>query len=223
MDRTAPAPTFALAPSPVSRQHGGTLLGFIVGLVVGLAVALGVAIYITKVPVPFMNKGLNRSAERDAAEEQKNKDWDPNAPLYGKNPARPVEKAEPADAAAGDSRPKDAATQVDPKSADPIGDLAKASEAKSKSDAKAETKPEASDPFIYYVQAGAYRTSEEAEAQRARLGMIGLEAKISEREQGGRVVHRVRVGPLNTKVEAERVRDRLEDARIDSAMVRVQR
>ena len=65
--------------------------------------------------------------------------------------------------------------------------------------------------------------NQSAEAQRARLGMIGLEAKISEREQGGRVVHRVRVGPLNTKVEAERVRDRLEDARIDSAMVRVQR
>ena len=213
MDRTAFPSTSATVA--LRRQRGGTLLGFIVGLVVGLAVALGVAIYITKVPVPFMNKGLNRSAEQDAAEEQKNKDWDPNAPLYGKNPARPVEKAEPADASSSEAKPKDAATQVDPKSADPIGDLARASAGQPKADA--------TDPFIYYVQAGAYRTTDEAEAQRARLGMIGLEAKISEREQGGRVVHRVRVGPLNTKVEAERVRDRLEDARIDSAMVRVQR
>ena len=223
MDRTASA--FILPPgsAPQRRQHGGTLLGFIVGLVVGLAVALGVAIYITKVPVPFMNKGLNRSADQDAAEEQKNKDWDPNAPLYGKNPARPVEKADPAETTAGDAKPKDAATKVDPKSADPIGDLARASESKPKADAKTDGKPEATDPFIYYVQAGAYRTNDEAEAQRARLGMIGLEAKISEREQGGRVVHRVRVGPINTKTEAERVRDRLEDAHIDSAMVRVQR
>jgi len=221
MDRTASPSTPATVA--LRRQRGGTLLGFIVGLVVGLAVALGVAIYITKVPVPFMNKGLNRSAEQDAAEEQKNKDWDPNAPLYGKNPARPVEKAEPADAAQSEAKPKDAATKVDPKSTDPIGDLARASEGKPKADGKTDSKPDASDPFIYYVQAGAYRTTDEAEAQRARLGMIGLEAKISEREQGGRVVHRVRVGPLNTKVEAERVRDRLEDARIDSAMVRVQR
>jgi len=207
----------------MKQQRGGTLLGFIFGLIVGLSVALAVAIYVTKVPIPFLNKGVHRSPDQDAAEEKKNKDWDPNAPLYGKNPARPVEKAEPADAAQSEAKPKDAATKVDPKSTDPIGDLARASEGKPKADGKTDSKPDASDPFIYYVQAGAYRTTDEAEAQRARLGMIGLEAKISEREQGGRVVHRVRVGPLNTKVEAERVRDRLEDARIDSAMVRVQR
>jgi hypothetical protein len=50
--------------------------------------ALAVAVYVTKVPVPFMNKGQSRTAEQDAAEARKNKDWDPNAPLYGKNPAR---------------------------------------------------------------------------------------------------------------------------------------
>ena len=57
-----------------SDQRGGTVLGFILGLIVGLVVALGVAVYITKVPIPFMNKGLNRTAEQDAAEEKKNKD-----------------------------------------------------------------------------------------------------------------------------------------------------
>ena len=79
------------------------------------------------------------------------------------------------------------------------------------------------DPFIYFVQAGAFRTNEEAEAQRAKLGMLGLEAKVSERDQGGRTVYRVRVGPLDNKADAERVRDKLETAHLDSAMVRVQR
>ena len=37
-------------------QHGGTFLGIIIGVVIGLAGALAVAIYVTKVPVPFMNK-----------------------------------------------------------------------------------------------------------------------------------------------------------------------
>ena len=46
--------------------HGGTLLGLIIGLVLGLLVALGVAIYVSKVPVPFMNKGTQRSAEPTA-------------------------------------------------------------------------------------------------------------------------------------------------------------
>ena len=69
----------------MKRQRGGTILGFIIGVVVGLGIALGVAVYVTKVPIPFMNKSQSRTAEQDAEEAKKNKDWDPNAPLYGKN------------------------------------------------------------------------------------------------------------------------------------------
>ena len=43
------------------QQRGGTILGFILGLIVGLGVALGVAVYVTKVPVPFLNKGESRN------------------------------------------------------------------------------------------------------------------------------------------------------------------
>ncbi len=61
-----------------------------------------------------------------------------------------------------------------------------------------------------------------AQAQRAKTSLLGLDAKVSERDQGGRTVYRVRVGPVD-KAEAERVRAKLEAAHIDSAMVRVQR
>ena len=71
-------------------QRGGTFLGIIIGVVLGLAGALAVAIYVAKVPVPFMNKNQTRKPEQDAAEAQKNKNWDPNAPLYGKHPVRPA-------------------------------------------------------------------------------------------------------------------------------------
>jgi len=228
----------------MNQQRGGTLVGFIIGLVVGLAVALGVAVYVTKVPMPFMNKGQMRSADLDAAEAEKNKDWDPNAPLYGKKGAKPGDKVDEPKLEVKPEPKQDAAIKVDPKSADPLGDLAKvkAAEPKPESKAKPETKATevkaaesksvepkvteskvaSADPFIYFVQAGAYRTTEEAEAQRAKTGMLGLETKISERDQGGRTVYRVRVGPLD-KVEAERVRAKLEAAHIDSAMVRVQR
>jgi cell division protein FtsN len=217
----------------MNQQRGGTLVGFILGLVVGLAVALGVAVYVTKVPMPFMNKGQTRSADSDAIEVEKNKDWDPNAPLYGKKGAKSADKTdEPKPEAKPEPKQPehkpDAAAKVDPKSADPLGDLAKVKAAEPKSEAKApepkaaEAKPASTDPFIYFVQAGAYRSTEEAEAQRAKTGMLGLETKISERDQGGRTVYRVRVGPMD-KVEAERVRAKLEAAHIDSAMVRVQR
>jgi len=200
----------------LKQQRGNTLVGFIIGLVVGLTVALGLAIYVTKMPIPFMNKGQTRSSEADSAEDKKNKDWDPNAPLYGKNPAKSADKAD------GDAK-------TDTKSADPIADFAKPKPTESKPvEAKSvETKPSEepsanNDPFIYFVQAGAFRTADEAEAQRAKLGFLGLDAKLSEREQGGRTVYRVRVGPID-KVEAERVRSKLENAHIESAMVRVQR
>ena len=220
---------------PKNQQRGGTLVGFIIGLVVGLTVALGVAIYVTKVPIPFLSKGQNRSADADAAEAEKNKDWDPNAPLYGKKGGKSADKSDETKPD-GKTDPKtDAAAKVDVKSADPLGDLAKVKSAEPKSEAQpkaaeakppeskaADVKPTPADPFIYFVQAGAYRTPEEAEAQRAKTGMLGLETKISERDQGGRTVYRVRVGPLD-KAEAERVRAKLEAAHIDSAMVRVQR
>ena len=226
-------------------QRGGTILGVIVGLLLGLAAALAVAIYVTKVPVPFVNKGSSRGADQDAAETKKNKDWDPNAPLYGKNPAKPVPVATspsvtgtvtpPAASASSPKADKAAAkteakpeiksetkttTKADPKpSADPLGDLAKAKSAGS----PAVSSAGGADPFVYFVQAGAYRTTDDAEAQRAKLSLMGLDAKITEREQSGRTVFRVRVGPFDKKDEADKTKEKLDGGGIDTALVRVQR
>ena len=52
------------------KQRGNVIVGVIIGVVIGLAAALAVAVYVTKVPVPFLNKGPSRSAEQDAAEER---------------------------------------------------------------------------------------------------------------------------------------------------------
>ena len=49
----------------MKQQRGGTILGFIIGVVVGLGAALAVAVYVTKVPVPFLNKGQSRGPEQD--------------------------------------------------------------------------------------------------------------------------------------------------------------
>jgi len=190
------------------QQQGGTLLGFILGLVVGLAVALVVAVYVTKVPIPFMNKAQSRNAEQDAAEEKKNKDWDPNAPLYGKNPAKPAAPAEPTDAAPA-ATPAAGASAEDKKTDDPLGDLARAKAG--------------ADPFVYFVQAGAYRSEPEAQAQKAKLALKGLTSAVSERDQDGRTVYRVRLGPFDSKDDAEGTKKKLDSAKIDSALVRVQR
>jgi cell division protein FtsN len=215
----------------IKQQRGGTTLGFIIGMVVGLGAALAVAVYVTKVPIPFVNKGQTRSADQDAAEAKKNQNWDPNTPLYGKNPVKPVAPAaidaavavpEPAPAATVKPLPEVPATpapapKAAPKppaaSADPLGDLAKA---RASSTATAE-------PFAYFVQVGAFRTTEDAESQRAKLSLSGVEAKVTEREQAGRTVFRVRVGPFNKKEEADKTKEKLDTAGLDTALVRVQR
>lgn len=248
----------------LSRQQGGTFLGLIIGLVLGLGLALAVAVYVTKVPVPFVNKGNTRNVEQDAVEAKKNKDWDPNSMIQGKSSMRsatgavtdsssekdadsprtvpaakkaeapaesksdvkaetkteakaetkPVAKTEPKPDAKPDVKPesKPESKKESTTSADPLGDLAKAKSAGS-----------TADPFTYMVQTGAFKGADEAEAQRVRLMLSGVDAKVTEREQSGRTVFRVRSGPFERRDDAEKMKEKLESAGYEAVMVRIQR
>jgi len=221
----------------VRSQRGGFAMGLIVGLLIGLALALGVALYIAKVPSPFHDKVPHRTPEQEAAEAEKMRSWDPNAGLGGKPvPPRPA----PASAAAvppvaGDAP---AAIPVPP----PVAAPAPPAAPKSNRDAAAilsgeplpAPAPKASapaparaatgaDPFVYFVQVGAFSSQDDAEQQRARLALQGFGAKISEREQGGRTIHRVRVGPFESQAEAIAQQERLKSGGIDAALVRQER
>ena len=205
-----------------SKQRGGTLAGLLIGVVVGLGIALAVAAYVSKVPVPFMNNG-SRLADPSADNAQRGKNWDPNAPLYGKNPAGPGTGATPAPEAPAVSGQAPATA---PASDDPLGDLARARTAAPASAPPAAAAPApatAEAPYAYFIQAGAFRAREEADAQRAQLAMLGWEARVSEREQNGRTVFRVRVGPFAKRDDAESLKEKLDGAGVDSALVRVQR
>jgi len=79
------------------------------------------------------------------------------------------------------------------------------------------------DPFIYFVQAGAYTRADDAEQQRARLALIGQTARITEREQVGRTVYRVRLGPLSTREQAVALQGQLQEQNIETQIVRVER
>jgi len=46
---------------------------------------------------------------------------------------------------------------------------------------------------------------------------------VSEREQSGRTVFRVRVGPFDKKEEADKAKEKLDAAGYETALVRVQR
>jgi len=223
-------------------QRGGFFLGVIVGMLIGLAIALGVALYITKVPLPFIDKVPQRTAEQDAAEAEKNKNWDPNSPLYGKNPAKPKPvQVEPAASAASADQPGGvevpvATPPVVAPVTPPVAPAASAAAPAPKAAASAPARNPAAilsgepvstggspDALSFQVQAGAYASQAEAEQQKAKLAMLGLEARVAEREVNGRTMYRVRLGPYAAKEQADEVRVKLQGAGVDSALVRIQK
>lgn len=225
------------------KQRGGFAMGLIVGLLLGLGIALGVALYVTKAPVPFINKLPQRTAEQDAQEAERNRNWDPNAPLAGRagakaasgvvtpGPAPAVVPATPAQtpptAGAGGTSTSPATgtgTMVPPAvegRPQTRVDAKPADKATDKpADKPADTARAANG---YFVQAGAFTRMEDAEQQRAKLAIQGFSAKVMEREQSGRTVYRVRMGPFDSREEAEGQQKKLEGAGIEANLVAVQR
>lgn len=225
-------------PAKSRSSLGGTLIGLVVGLLVGLGIALAVAVYVTRVPIPFVDRNVSRNAGQDALEAERNKGWNPNKVLNGDAATAPAPAAVVAPESAGaivvppaDGKglPPVPAAGSKP-AADPLGELVQsrlgqpqAGAAAAPAAASAPAAAPGADPFTYFVQAGAFRTPEDAEAQRAKLAMLGINADVSEREQAGRTVYRVRVGPFNQKALADLTQEQLQTNGVEAALVRVQR
>ena len=198
-------------------QQGRFVPGLIVGLLIGLAVALGVALYVTKAPIPFINKLPQRTAEQDVEEAKRNQNWDPNAPLASKTVNKAASGVVSVAPPAASSAPAPAPAAVTP----PAPEAAKKAEAKPA--AAAASAAPGTDPFVYFVQVGAFTRADDAEQQRAKLALLGFAAKVTEKEQSGRTVFRVRLGPLDTRDEADGLQQKVQAAGVEANLVRVQR
>lgn len=196
--------------STKQQQRGGMILGIIVGLLVGLGLALAVAVYVMKVPTPFNNKSAPRTPSQDAAENSKNKDWDPNAALSGKPAVKPAD-----DASAVQLKPAPA-LQNTPVTAAPAAPAPATPAAPA-------TSATASTGIDYHVQVGAYRSMDDAKAMKAKLALAGFEGLIVEREQAGHMVYRVRVGPYPNTAAGDKAKASLEAAGFETIVVRSQK
>lgn len=179
------------------HQRGGTLLGLVIGLVVGLAIAVAVALYISNAPLPFVTKVRPPTVANVPPGGQlpdPNKGFNINPPAP---PAAPGTASAPPAAA-----PTPAPTATAPPSAP----------------AKDEPLPESS---RFLLQAGAFRSPEDADGMRARLALIGLDARIFPIEQGGQTLYRVRLGPYGQLDDVNRVRKLLADNSIEAQIVRL--
>lgn len=197
----------------LARQSGNTLTGIIIGLVIGLSIAVVVALVINKASTPFTNKnGKSDKADLPVTQMQ-----DPNKPLYGNKDAvslaakevaasKAAEAAKPADALAAAAS---AATTPASTAATPAATPTTAS------------KPEASDDkYIYFLQIGAFKEVADAESARAKLALVGVEAAVSEKAGENGVLHRVRVGPFDSFDAMNKMRAKLSENSVETAIVR---
>ncbi|MGH6610797.1 MAG: SPOR domain-containing protein [Burkholderiaceae bacterium] len=174
-------------------QRGTTLIGFIIGLVLGLAIAVAVALYITNAPVPFVNK-VRPASENVNPALAGGQVPDPNKSLYSPAPSKALEPSK-----------SDAAT--DPKAAPPPAE-------------KGNTFP-ATEDSRFLLQAGAFRTPDDADSMRARLALLGYDAKVFPREQDGTTLYRVRLGPYGNLEDVNRIRKKMAENGIDVQLVRL--
>lgn len=196
-----------------NRQRGGTLLGIVIGLVIGLGIALTVAVVITKTPIPFIDK----TGHQKAAEPTPGKMVDPNQPLYGKRVTPPAELAPPANTAAPQPAVRPDIRIEAPGSATPAPIVEQSAPV------AAVAAPAVDDKWDYYLQAGAFSEMHDAESMRAKLALLGVEARISERQADTGLLYRVRAGPYGQQETLNRARTKLSDNGIDAAVVRSSR
>jgi len=242
------------AGAPARRMRGGTLVGFMIGLIVGLAVAVVVALFVTRAPVPFVNKA-GRASDRIVEPKSAAEAPDPNKPLYSKNrsgipaetpppppPETPEDRAsildrlfgkgaaesagippsKPADTPAvkGDARGGDAKAAPEGKAAE-----IRASEGRSP-DKIADARPAdaakdaAREGTSYLLQAGAFRSQEDADGLKAKLALIGVEARVLTAEVNGQTMYRVRVGPFAQIDDVNKARARLAENGIEASVLR---
>lgn len=180
-----------------SHQRGNTLLGFILGLVIGLGIAVAVALYITNAPVPFVTKVKPASEAVNPATA-----GDPNKPLYQ---APPQVKGAPAT-----PEPPKANAATDPKAAPPPAEQSPAAAA-----------APADDGSRFLLQAGAFKSPDDADAMRARLALLGFDSKIFPREQDGSTLYRVRLGPYGNLEDVNRIRKTMAENGIDVQLIRL--
>jgi cell division protein FtsN len=234
---------FGKAVTQRSGQHGGTVIGFMLGLVLGLGVAVVVAIFVTRAPVPFMNK-TNKSSDR-VNEGKTGADMpDPNKPMYGKQkqatpggspapssdtssptataPAAPNAPAAPAGdsgSVLGGILSKDAPPPPSPAVvvAPPVTPPASGG----KDAINDAIKGSIEDRTTYQLQAGAFKQQEDAESMKAKLSLLGYESRILNAQVNGETLYRVRVGPYKQLDDMNKARGRMAENKIDVTVIKI--
>lgn len=165
---------------------------FSVGVATGCILSALLALYVTQSPLPFSDKGLRKA---------------------GSEPNKPVSAS-----TGSDSEPASAEEELQAERITPSSERAP-----STSSAKSDKSDKPIEPLgtRYMLQVAAFRSAAEADQMKARLAILGFEARIFSAQRDGTEVHRVRVGPFEEFEALNQMKAALSDNGVESTVVRV--
>jgi cell division protein FtsN len=185
------------------------LVGVFIGVLVGLCLALGVALYLNRTPAPFAGKDK-------AAEPSKPAQAEKTTPKF--EPVKPEPEKAPSQAAA----PAPAAKPAEPKTRFDFYKILPGEEAVTGKQLGQGATQGSSSRVVYYLQAGAFQQTTDADNLKARLALAGLEAQIQTATlPDNSVWHRVRLGPYSNAQDLDKARAQLKENKIDAAVIKV--
>lgn len=184
------------------------LIGVFIGVLLGLCLALGVALYLNRAPKPFVNRDADTAAKSDSAPSK-------STPKF--EPVKPDKSAPPQTSTAPQAgKPPEGKTRFDfykilpgeePVTGKELGQSAPAG---------------SSARVVYYLQAGAFQRSADADNLKARLALAGLEAQIQTATlPDNSIWHRVRLGPYSNAQELDKAKVALKENKIDATVIKV--
>lgn len=185
-----------MPPKNTPNKKGNPLLtGLMIGLFAGLIIAVGVALYINHIPSAFTEKA------------QPQPDAEPEKPATGTEaPAAAPDKQNTVAA-----KPRFDFYNILPGSEEPITE---------QNIKQARQLPAGTE--VYYLQAGAFQSENDADNLKAKLALLGIEAVIQTANLPDKGLwHRVRVGPYSNVDEADKVRAALAQNKVTASLIKV--
>jgi cell division protein FtsN len=210
------------------------MTGVLVGLIVGVGIAVGMTMYLNRSSTPFSN--LQKMQGKETASLPAAELLEPGAKLSTANPppaqvttpvAPPAPVVVPAKAASAPvAQSKPAAPAAAPADADGqrfdfykiLPGQQEAVQQDSKRDSAIAT---AAAPRLY-LQAGAFQSESDADNMKAKLALMGVEAKIQSLTLADKgLVHRVRIGPFERQEDVDALKARLRQEGVDASLVKL--
>jgi cell division protein FtsN len=186
--------------STTRKSSSSLIAGIFIGYTLGLVSAIGVWMYISQAPSPFLTEEKPTTTQKTTQ----------------------TETSSEKKIAEVDEKPKFDFYKILPGIEEPVveQDLEQAIQQQAAPTTESQTSNIPSEQ--YFLQAGAFRSTDEAENLKARLALLGVVATVQSAhlpEKG--LWHRVRIGPFTNMDNVNQVRTSLQQNNIEVSFIKV--